>query len=249
MTERVRVEFELEMGDEGVRVALNVPTAPMPARRMLPVFQGLTQQVLDVAVAAVERGGEGVSCKAGCGACCRYVVPISTTEARQIQALVDAMPEPRRAEVRARFADAVARLDAAGMLEEVRTLDALPGEQHRTLHPRYFALGIPCPFLEDESCSVHPQRPLICREYLVTSPPALCHDAPGKVSTVKLSTFVSHAVTKLEGTDGRDSRLALVLALEWAEAHAGDVERLRPPTEWIDAVLEGMSGTAVPAAE
>ena len=35
-------------------------------------------------------------------------------------------------------------------------------------------MGVPCPFLEDESCSIHPERPLVCREYLVTSPAALC---------------------------------------------------------------------------
>ena len=40
--------------------------------------------------------------------------------------------------------------------------------------PAYFALGIPCPFLEEESCSIHPDRPLVCREYLVTSPAELC---------------------------------------------------------------------------
>jgi Fe-S-cluster containining protein len=33
---------------------------------------------------------------------------------------------------------------------------------------------MPCPFLEDESCSIHPDRPLVCREYLVTSPAELC---------------------------------------------------------------------------
>ena len=31
-----------------------------------------------------------------------------------------------------------------------------------------------CPFLEEESCSIHPDRPLVCREYLVTSPAELC---------------------------------------------------------------------------
>jgi Fe-S-cluster containining protein len=132
------------------------------------------------------------------------------------------------------------------MLAEVRGFDALPEEQYRTVHPRYFALGIPCPFLEDESCSIHPQRPLICREYLVTSDPALCHDAPERARTVKLSTFVSHAVTKLEGTDSRDSRVALVLALEWAEAHARDEQVSRPAAEWIDKLLEGMTGKPVP---
>jgi len=220
----------------------------VPARRMLPLFQGLTNQVIDVAVAEIVRRGGAVSCKAGCGACCRQLVPISTTEAHQIRALVDAMPEPRRSEIRARFADAVARIEAAGMLPDARGFDAMPEEEFLTVHPRYFALRIPCPFLEDESCSIHPQRPLICREYLVTSPPEHCSDGPpGSVYRIKLHSVVSHAVTQLEGTDPRDSRVALTLALEWTEAHAGDEPVLRPGVEWIDKLLEGMTGKPVPS--
>ncbi len=41
---------------------------------------------------------------------------------------------------------------------------------------RYFHLGIACPFLEDESCSIHADRPISCREYLVTSPAVNCAD-------------------------------------------------------------------------
>jgi Fe-S-cluster containining protein len=247
MAEKVKVEFEVQLGeDEGIRVAIAVPVAPVQARRMLPLFQGLTHQVIDVAVAEATRQGETVSCAAGCGACCRYIVPISKTEARELRALVDAMPEPRRSEVRARFADAVSRLEAGGMLGEVRAFDALPADVLSTVHPRYFALGIPCPFLEEESCSIHPQRPLICREYLVTSSPEHCAEAVPMVRTIKLAAFVSHAVTKLEGADPRDSRVALTLALEWTEAHAGDEEVLRPAVEWIDRMLEGMTGKAVP---
>jgi Fe-S-cluster containining protein len=246
MADKVKVEFELQLGPEGIRVALNVPAAPVPARQMLPLFQGLTHQVIDVAVAGAAEQGETVSCKAGCGACCRYLVPISKTEARQLRAVVDAMPEPRRSEVRARFADAMARLEAGGMLEEVRRFESLPEEQFLTLTARYLALRIPCPFLEDESCSIHPQRPLICREYLVTSPPERCGDTWPVVSRITLAVSMSQAVAKLETTDPRDARLALVLALEWTDAHAGDEQALRPAVEWIDAMLEGMTGKPVP---
>jgi Fe-S-cluster containining protein len=247
MTGKVNVEFELQMGQQGVRVSLAVPAGPVPARRMLPLFMGLTNQVVDVAVAAITKQGEAVSCKPGCAACCRHLVPISWTEARQIRALVDAMPEPRRSEIRARFADAVARLEADGLLPEVRAFDALPEAQFLTVHPRYFALYIPCPFLEDESCSIYAQRPLVCREYLVTSAPEHCFDTSSPpVRRIPLPAFASLAVPKLEGTDPRDSRLALVLALEWTEAHAGDEQLLRPAVEWIDAMLKGMTGKPLP---
>ncbi|HEY3817572.1 MAG TPA: YkgJ family cysteine cluster protein [Polyangiaceae bacterium] len=245
MADKVKVEFELQMGEEGVRVAVSVPVAPVPVRRMLPLFQGLANQVVDAAVLDATKRDEEVSCKAGCGACCRHLVPISHPEARQIRALVDAMPEPRRTEVRARFAAAVARLEAEGLLPDVRGFDKLAQQEFLTVHPRYFKLGIPCPFLEDESCSIYPNRPLICREYLVTSPPELCFDvASPKVKRIPMPTFVSLAVANLEGTDPSDSRLALVLALEWTDAHAADAETTRPATEWIDALLEGLARKA-----
>jgi Fe-S-cluster containining protein len=246
MADKVKVEFELQIGQEGIRVAVNVPTAPVPARRMLPLFQGLAHQIIDVAVAEAVGEGETVSCKAGCGACCRYLVPISKTEALQLRELVDAMPEPRRSEVRARFADAIARLEAGGMLEELRQFETVPPEQFLTVTPRYLALRIPCPFLEDESCSIHPHRPIVCREYFVTSPPEKCADPWPVVRRITLPAFVSRAVTKLESTDPRDSRVALVLALEWTDAHAGDEQALRPAVEWIDQVLEGMTGKPLP---
>lgn len=242
MTEKVKVEFEVQMGDEGVRVTVAVPAAPVPARRMLPLFQGLTNQFVDVAVGAAARRGDAVTCKPACGACCRQLVPISWTEARQIRALVDAMPEPRRSVVRARFADALSRAESGGLLREMRVFDALPDEQFVTVHPRYFALRIACPFLEDEDCSIYPHRPLVCREHLVTSPPELCSEAATPdVRRIPLPAFPSLAVCKLEGNGTKDSRLALLLALEWTEEHSADEEPQRPALEWIDVVLEGIT--------
>src|SRR6202035_352852 len=125
----------------------------------------------------------------------RQLVPVSKTEARQLRALVDAMPEPRRSEIRERFADGVVRLGQAGMLEALRGLDALPEAELNDMNPRYMALRIPCPFLEEESCSIHPPRPMICREYLVTTPAERCeHPKPTEVRTVPLRAHVSRSV-------------------------------------------------------
>jgi hypothetical protein len=81
----------------------------------------------------------------------------------------------RRVRVERRIETAMRRLSDAGLLEALRTADSFASrEERRELGLRYFRLGIPCPFLENESCSIHPHRPLSCREYLVTSPAAKC---------------------------------------------------------------------------
>ena len=232
------IRFDLQMGDESVSLSVEVPTKPTSARRMLPVFQSLAHQVIDVAVAEATKHGETVSCKAGCGACCRQLVPISLTEARAIAALVAALPEPRRSKVRARFAAAATRLEAAGLLEEMRKFDEMPAEWHRTINARYFPLGIACPFLEDESCSIHRQRPIVCREYLVTSPAERCAAAtPVGVRRIPLRGEISTDIVRLEYRGPTASRVALVLALAWAEEHRRDEPGPRPPVEWIQQVL------------
>ena len=78
------------------------------------------------------------------------------------------------------------------MIEELRHPERIGKEERTPLALSYFRLGIPCPFLEEESCSIHPDRPLSCREYLVTSAPIHCAEqAPDKVQGVRLDAMVS----------------------------------------------------------
>ena len=79
----------------------------------------------------------------------------------------------------------------------------------------YFAQKVACPFLEDESCSIHPTRPLACREFLAMTPAEMCAlPTPDAVETVPLPSSTGNAVRRLEG-----GWLPLVLALEYAAAN------------------------------
>src|SRR5262249_6627299 len=151
-----------------------VPKAPVPPGSILPILYTLSKAVQNSVEEALESGGKRISCRAGCGACCRQLVPITEIEARLLAGLVQSLPEPRRAELRDRVDATVRRLAEAGVLDLVRHLEHVPREERESLGLAFFALGIPCPFLEDESCSIHADRPLVCREFLVTSPPEFC---------------------------------------------------------------------------
>ena len=151
----------LKVGGEAVTVTLAVPTGPAQAEDLLPALRTLTEVFVDRGVARVTREGAAVSCRMGCGACCRQLVPIAGSEARMLARVVAAMPPPRRARVRARFAAALAALDAVGLLTRLSDASATAASEGLA----YLRLGIPCPFLEDESCSIYEDRPLVCRDY------------------------------------------------------------------------------------
>lgn len=234
-SDTVSAAVELAVSGRRLRIEMNVPTARVDSRRLLPLFHAVADRLVDVACEAASAAGEKVSCTKGCGACCRQLVPISVTEAHQLRELLDAQPEPRRSELRARFAAARTRLEQAGLLETLRRPQQVTDAQSQPLGLAYFELGIACPFLEDESCSIHPDRPAACREYLVTSPAEHCaHPTAESVRGVKMPAKVSRVIRQIERPLGNETLgwVPLILAPQWSEAHAQRTAR-RPGTEIV----------------
>jgi Fe-S-cluster containining protein len=228
-------DIRLTIDGEPFELQISVPSGPATPRQLLPVFRGLTELAVGIGVRKVEAEGRTVSCRKGCGACCRQLVPISETEARVLGHLVEAMPEPRRSEVRTRFAEALRRLDEADLLARLRDPGTSAGRDLRPVGLAYFALGMACPFLEDESCSIHPDRPLACREYLVTSPAEEC--ARPTAETIRMVPLPAGFASAARAVDrdpaaGGVGWVPLTLALEWAAAHPDDPEA-RPGPELL----------------
>ncbi|MDZ4364155.1 YkgJ family cysteine cluster protein [Brevundimonas sp.] len=209
----------LDIGGERIPVEMTVPAGPVCVEDVLPVLQGLSSLFATRATARTEQLGKAVSCRAGCGACCRQLVPIAPAEARTLARMVETLPEPRRTEILRRFEEALATLNGLGILDR---LDQDPNSR-RAVAIDYFRAGVACPFLEDEACSIHADRPMSCREYLVTSPPEHCADLSHGVETLKLEAQPSVALLQ---ADLRDGWTPLILALvQDAQAPASSRDR------------------------
>jgi Fe-S-cluster containining protein len=195
-----------------------------------------------------EAGGAAISCRRGCGACCRQLVPLSEIEIESIRRLVEALPEPRRMTVIGRFEHALQRLADAGLLESLRMPERVTREEVLSLGTAYFQQGIACPFLEDDACSIHADRPLACREYLVTSPPADCaKPSPETIRCVSVPAKVSRAVRHLDTGRANPSAtwIPMILALDWQRDDRPDAEP-PPGTVSIALVFERLTGKTIP---
>lgn len=229
--------LRLTVGELRIAHPITVPNAAVPAAEMIPALQGLVNAVVDAAEAGLINSGGEISCRKGCGACCRQLVPISRTEGERLLAMIEKLPAERQTELRRRFGEAAGKIAAAGLTQRA-------GRSDREMSVAYFALGVPCPFLEEESCSIHPDRPLVCREYLVTSPAELCagprHEGVTPVAVPKVSV----AARKLQ--DDGDEWFPLAMLIEWARKRphggkGGGTRRTGP--EWVQRFLKGMAGT------
>jgi Fe-S-cluster containining protein len=255
-------EVDLVIGTGRLRTRVEVPTAPMSPAGLLPLARALDSACVNAAVEDATAKGRKISCKAGCGACCRQLVPLTEVEARMLQTLVQEMPEPRRSEILARFDRARQQLADGNILSALQNRDTK--ETLLQLGLRYFALGIPCPFLENESCSIYEDRPLICREYLVTSPAEACRTPSAEtVHCLPLSFKVSASLARATAPRSTETEkqepgvngagpvvlsspwIALTLALEWAAANP------EGPPEWtgpelVSRLFEELSGKHLP---
>ena len=211
------------MGSLRIAHPITVPSGPVPATEVLPALQGLVN-----AVVATAEQGQTIACRKGCGACCRQLVPVSRTEGERLLGLVEALPAARREILAGRFAAAEAAIEAAGLAER-------GGRSDRALSTAYFALGVPCPFLEEESCSIHPERPLICREYLVTSPPERCASPTQDGVTPVAVPKVSMAARGLQ--DEKEEWFPLAMLMAWARTRPRQARRRTGP-EWIQRFLK-----------
>jgi Fe-S-cluster containining protein len=227
------VQLKLKACNDVLEVEIKVPAAPIRAVDLLPILMSFDAAVVGAYEKETVRQGKTISCKKGCGACCRQLVPISEVEAQYLAELVAEMPPERRDRVETRFRQAREELQRRGMRERLLEAAGLSApDQRRQLVIDYYACGVACPFLEEESCSIHLDRPLICREYTVTSPPERCADpAQQDIYGVHIPIHFSNLLRRFADGEGNSPYrwLPLVLALNWASQESKPMPRLPGP--------------------
>jgi Fe-S-cluster containining protein len=206
-TQTLSATTELRIGGNKLKLKLVVPANEVPPESLLPTLHELTNLIVDGVEQKVQKQGVEISCKKGCSACCRQHVPISPAEARLMHAIAENMPEPGRSEFKQRFEQAVQRLRVSGIMDAMN-YHRLSAQETGAMVKSYFDLEIPCPFLEEESCSIHPFRPLICREYLGISSPNHCAKLEEEhIKRLKLPVSVADTFSSMDGVKKRRKQI------------------------------------------
>lgn len=223
---------------------VEVPTGFIPVTSIVPLMRRLGQEAQALEVARSADSGKPVSCSKGCAACCRMLVPLSAPEALALREWVLSLPDEQQRHITSRVAQLKFLLLRHGLWQQLSDLcdaERQPDDDSlETLNRAYYALRLPCPFLQDELCMIYDERPAACRELLVFSPPERCEDlltnpepisAPIRVSTVSALLWqdLTNTSTKL---------IPLPLALDWAARHQQDNRQTWRGTELLDRALD-----------
>jgi Fe-S-cluster containining protein len=230
-------------------------TVPVPLGRrtileMLPAARELTGQAVAMAVEHERNQGRSISCASGCSACCYHLVAVSPTEAQDISDYVAELPVDQQVAVRTRFDQALQHFESIGMLDaHVRkgerafrsTVGRNNAERVGTLSYRYFQEQIPCPFLEDNTCTAYERRPMVCREHHVTSPAGNCSNRNGAgvqpvVPPIDMAPVLARAGNRMLGM--KSFTIPLILALEWSEHNGSPLRQQHDGVELLTAIVQ-----------
>jgi Fe-S-cluster containining protein len=216
---------------------------PVRLADLVPALHELTSGVTALAVARAAREGRTLSCKAGCGVCCCQLVPLAPAEVFYMVDRLLAMPAAERRPVLARFQNNENRLAVTGILDRISALEET--DDNNRVAGDYFELHLACPFLVNQSCSIHPWRPIACREYNVTSPPRLCADPfRNPIAAIKLhrrmSAGLSRFCTQVAGLPS--GLVPLPLMFDYYETHKDISARTWPGIDLFRQVMGFMLG-------
>ena len=241
--ERFHVSLQTPAGQ--ITTEVSVPTQFVPVTAIVPLMRSLGAQAQQLEEHRAHERGESISCRKGCAACCRMLVPLSVPEAFALQGSIERLPEDKRLHIQARLESAKIHLQKSDLWDRLEAVsESVTSPTDEALEPlnqAYYALRLPCPFLEEEHCGIYEDRPAACRELLVTSPAEFCQDLTDpRIRPIPLSLRISTALgllwAELTGTAAR--LIPLPVALDWAARHRADQRRTWPGNQLFDKALD-----------
>lgn len=141
-----------------LEASISAPTQVIPISDIVPLLRSFGERAMGMEEEKHTSIGVTISCQKGCAACCRMMVPVSPPEAFSLKRAISRLSEVQQTHIQARITDTQAKLNEAGLLGRLvqlsETRQQLSDENIEPINQAYYAQRLPCPFLENEVCSI-----------------------------------------------------------------------------------------------
>ena len=212
--------FNIDIPVEEDQLAFRLAAADTdaPLQDLIGPAQKLSNFIVADSIERLEKKGGSVSCKAGCGYCCRYLVPAVAPEAFVINDLIATIPAKEREVILQNTLAALEKIHAK------QFTSAQPDDKSlQNLADWYKELEINCPFLKDNSCSIYDDRPLVCRELSTISDASTCRkDTEQTPEPLELPVSIAEVLIRTCDKVDKDagSIILLPLLIPWCESNS-----------------------------
>ena len=252
---RQPIDFELQLYGQRVCFQMDVPDAAFSLSDIVPMASAISDRITGAVIDKFQSDGAQISCEKGCSACCSYLVPLSIPEVFWLEEIILGKGKSTSRQLMRTCllaARSILKQKPPGMYSceagnqaEQRTVDI------SAVADWYSNLKIECPFLLNGICVVYEQRPLVCREHLVTVLPQLCRKKNGLARAMDMPVRVSTALSQLTGELEGKSTEAVLLSLipVWCGENHHRNDRKWSAVDMINRfvqILKDMSSESLP---
>jgi Fe-S-cluster containining protein len=257
----VSIPFELELFGTPLELIAVCTDKNITLKDLAHPARQLCDIVCRLALEHQRLCGQPVRCASGCAACCKYAAAISLAEAFAINDRINNLFLPFRAPLLKTMTMAARKIlgnppPQAGASTEFKD----PGESQSSnrllnISQWYSGMDLTCPWIENKTCSMYADRPLVCREFMVTSAPACCSPTSLKTKTIvdlpiRTAEVLTEICSMLTGT--RPQTMFLPLVGAWCEEFADlghkSFDAAETMTLLIDTLHRHHERTLAPAA-
>lgn len=165
------IESTIATPGKPLHLRIGIIDGPATLSDIVSLARSISDEQCLTVIDHLETNGQCVQCSKGCFACCGYLVTLSLPEVFRMQKELSAMGAGRYVSILYSCLDSSKKILDIDVLEEYNINEKPEMTQ---ISKWYAELDLSCPFLSNGLCGIYEQRPLACREHMVTTSPQSC---------------------------------------------------------------------------
>ncbi len=243
------VNFGLDIAGKMVHFRIDVTAKQATLADIVPLARIISTKLAFTVLGGLNKNKRSVPCRKGCLACCGYLIPLSVPEVFRLREELFAMPPDKSSRILKSCTIAAKRiLDKSCEDLDANELTKDNFAQTDQISEWYSGLKLFCPFLSDGLCTLYEQRPLACREHIVTGSNFSCqldHRVEPDVVPMPISVLeaIGQLTAELENLDIEAVMLPLVFS--WAQDNLWRSRRNWPAVTMVKRFVEILEEMAV----
>lgn len=233
------LEVKLDIFGKRLHICIDAKNTPAKLSDLVPLARLLSTKITSITRRHITNNRDVIPCRPSCSQCCRYLVPLTIPEAMYLTEEVTAMAQSERTFVEESFlmaARCILELTPKHFVEKLTKTEPLTHSKLKDISDWYRQINLPCPFLLNGLCTIYEQRPVACREYLVTGSASNCKaDGTNYAQRVKMPVSIFEALTQLTSELERTNTEVIILpfAIAWCRENPEYFKHTWPASELV----------------
>lgn len=222
--------------------AINVTGREAALSDIVPAARKISNKITNAIVQGLNEDDINVPCRKGCCSCCSSLIPMPVPEVFRMREELLSMPNKSSNRILRRSINSAVRILKKTNRSEYLKDFSKPGKNNvNDLNKWYGELHEVCPLLSGGVCLLYEQRPIACREHIVTGTADLCRqDKLSKPNVVSMRVSVVEALGEMAGEiEGTEvEAIMLPFAQAWVQDNLWRAERKWPAMEMVKVFTE-----------